>query len=434
MDDVSPLVEGVAASPTTSERSRILLYCGVIMVALNFISPAVGFHVIPLSFVLKNKLHLSANELATFVLWAGIPAYLSFAFGVVRDFWSPFGLGDRGYFILFGFLSAAVFATFAFIPVGMTMLLGSALLGTFCFLFLWSAWNGLGSTIGQKLSMSGRISSLWNFLGTVTTFVALLLGGVLSDRLEALSANGAVRTIYLLVAVVMALIAAYGFWRPDAVFAHLGTTSRARHHLAGDFVRLVRHRPIYPALFIFLMWNFSPGTGTALQYFMSDLLHGSDAQWGAFNAIFSIAFVPTFVLFGFLSPRFPLAKLLWWGTAVAVPQMLPLLFITSANAVLIAAVPMGLMGGVATAAYMDLLIRSCPKGLEGTLMMFAWSMYALAQNIGNFVGTVLYEHGGIAMCVLATTFVYALMLPAILFVPKGLIALPDGQHRADVYP
>ena len=129
---------------------------------------------------------------------------------------------------------------------------------------------------------------------------------------------------------------------------------------------------------------------------------------------------------------YPLAKLLWYGTAVAVPQMLPLLFIHSANAVLIAAVPMGLMGGVATAAYMDLLIRSCPKGLEGTLMMFSWSMYALAQNFGNLFGTELYEHhGGFVTCVLATTFVYALMLPAILFVPKRLIALPDGQHPGD---
>ncbi|HLJ53147.1 MAG TPA: hypothetical protein VKT24_07160, partial [Rhizomicrobium sp.] len=112
-------------------------------------------------------------------------------------------------------------------------------------------------------------------------------------------------------------------------------------------------------------------------------------------------------------------------------QMLPLLFIHSANAVLIASIPMGLMGGIATAAYTDLLIRSCPKGLEGTLMMLSWSMYALAQNFGNLMGTELYAHGGgFPACVLATTLVYALMLPAILLVPKTLIALPDGQHFA----
>src|SRR6185437_14616529 len=87
MDSPAPdviVVEPEAVKSAAANRTKILLYCSVIMVALNFVSPAVGFHVIPLSFVLKNKLHLSANALATFVFWAGIPAYFSFAFGVVR--------------------------------------------------------------------------------------------------------------------------------------------------------------------------------------------------------------------------------------------------------------------------------------------------------------------------------------------------------------
>src|ERR1700730_2441575 len=110
-----PTDPGVAAEtlilPETTrgaDRGLILFYSRVMIVVLSFTSPSVGLFVIPLSFVLKNKLHLSANGLATFALWAGIPAYLAFAFGVVRDRWSPFGLGDRGYFILFGAVSALI--------------------------------------------------------------------------------------------------------------------------------------------------------------------------------------------------------------------------------------------------------------------------------------------------------------------------------------
>jgi len=421
----------VAAPLVTGERTRILIYAGVIIVALNLVTPASGFQVIPFSFLLKNKLHLSANELATFGLWAGIPGYFSFAFGMVRDFWKPFGMGDRGYFLLFGTFSTLVFATFAFLPVSEPMLLASALLGSFSFLFLWGAWNGLGSTIGRQLAMSGQISSLWNFAGMSTIFLALMFGGVLSDWLETLDARLAIRTLYLLVASVMAAIAAIGLWKPRAVFVHLHRETQTHRDLVADLKRLLRHWPIYPALGIWLLWNFSPGGQTVLQYYLSNTLHANDAQWGAYNAIFSISYLPTFALFGFLSPRLPLAKLLWWGTALAVPQMMPLLFIHSANAVLVAAVPMGLMGGVATAAYMDLLMRSCPKGLEGTLMMLSWSMYALAQNFGNVLGTNLYEIGGFFVCILATTLVYALMLPILLLVPKALIARPDGQHVAD---
>ena len=110
------------------------------------------------------------------------------------------------------------------------------------------------------------------------------------------------------------------------------------------------------------------------------------------------------------------------------PQVTPLLVVHSPQAVLWAAVFVGLSGGIATAAYMDLLIRSCPRGLEGTMMMLAWSMYGLAVNVGNLLGTDLYEyHGGFVVCVTATTIVYALILPVILAVPERLVAAADGE-------
>ena len=108
--------------------------------------------------------------------------------------------------------------------------------------------------------------------------------------------------------------------------------------------------------------------------------------------------------------------------------MVPLLFIHSVSGALIAAVPIGLMGGVATAAYLDLLIRSCPRGLQGTTLMMAASLYWIATRFGNVLGTNLYDYyGGFAVCVIAITAVYALILPTLLFVPKRLIATADGQ-------
>ena len=51
-------------------------------------------------------------------------------------------------------------------------------------------------------------------------------------------------------------------------------------------------------------------------------------------------------------------------------------------------------GGVATAAYLDLMIRSCPRGLQGTLMMMSLALYAIITGLGNLLGTNLYEHFG----------------------------------------
>jgi energy-converting hydrogenase Eha subunit C len=48
--------------------------------------------------------------------------------------------------------------------------------------------------------------------------------------------------------------------------------------------------------------------------------------------------------------------------------------IDSVPGVLIAAIPIGMTGGIACAAYVDLLIRSCPEGQQGTILMMAGSM------------------------------------------------------------
>jgi hypothetical protein len=95
---------------------------------------------------------------------------------------------------------------------------------------------------------------------------------------------------------------------------------------------------------------------------------------------------------------------------------------------LIAAVPIGLMGGVATGAYMDLIIRSCPRGLQGTMLMMSSSLFFVISRFGDILGTMLYDrYGGFTVCVIAITLVYALILPILLLIPKSLIVTADGQ-------
>jgi len=203
-------------------------------------------------------------------------------------------------------------------------------------------------------------------------------------------------------------------------------------NLLKDLKRLVRHRPVYPALLIWLLWNFAPGSATPLQYYLQNTLGADDASWGEWNAIFAVSFIPTFLLFAFLCQRLPLKTLLLWGTIVAVPQMVPLLFIHSTAGALVAAIPAGLMGGVATAAYLDLIIRSCPPGLQGTMLMMAGGLNVVVARFGDVLGTNLFDYyGGFAACVIAITVVYALILPVFLLVPKQLIATADGQIPSD---
>ena len=421
----------VATAPSRlspSARRTIFLYLGLLIVLLAFGGPSGGLIDIPISFLLKNRLHLEAHEVAHFRLITAIPLYLSFVFGFIRDVWNPLGMRDRGFMLLFGGISALLYVGFAFTPMTYSMLIVGVVLLTVSAQFVAGAQNGLTTTIGQQHAMTGQISAVWNVFLSVPTVGALLMGGVLSGMLEAESPDKAIRILFLVGAAIMAAIALYALWKPKDVFDNVRVEDGNDGRPVEDMKRLLGHWPIYPALLIWLLWNFAPGSTTPLQYHLQNSLHATDVQWGQWNAIFAASFIPTFIVFGFLCRRFPLKTLLLWGTVAAVPQMVPLLFIDTVPEALIAAIPIGLMGGVATGAYLDLIIRSSPRGLQGTTFMMASSLYFAVSRFGDVLGTHLYDrYGGFTVCVVAITLVYALILPALLLVPKHLIATADGQ-------
>jgi hypothetical protein len=420
-----------AEAPTllpVSVRVRILLYLGVIIFLLNFGAPFLGLIDVPISFFLKNKLHLSAHEVAIFRLVASIPLYVSFLFGFARDVFNPFRSRDRGYMMVFGAITAAVYVYFAFADVSYTMLLFAVALSTIAFLFVNAAQAGLTSALGQRNVMSGQVATVWNVVQSLPVLGSYWLGGVFSDMLEGKNAGDAARLLFLTGAAIMLAIAAFALWHPRVVFDQVHDAPGEKTHPFGDMKRLLKHWPVYPALAIWFMWSFAPGSVTPLQYYLQNTLHSNDAQWGEWNAIFAVSFIPTYLLFGYLCRKYPLRTLLFWGTAVGVPQFIPLLFVHSATAALIAAAPIGLMGGIATAAYYDLMIRSCPRGLEGTVLMMSIGLYYIAGRFGDLLGTSLYDRfGGFGICVAAITITYALILPTILLVPRALIATADGE-------
>jgi hypothetical protein len=112
--------------------------------------------------------------------------------------------------------------------------------------------------------------------------------------------------------------------------------------------------------------------------------------------------------------------------------MVPLAFVHSANMAMLLAMPIGLLGGVAAAAYYDLAMRACPPGLQGTLMMLVDGVYQFSYRGGDLLGSWIYGQSpahGFVNCVIVTTAVYALILPLILLVPRELIATADGERN-----
>jgi MFS family permease len=237
-------------------------------------------------------------------------------------------------------------------------------------------------------------------------------------------------------AALSLLIALLAFWKPRSIFRHAYDRPEAKGaNLLGDLKRLVKHQAVYPAVLIMFMFQFAPGFNTPLQFYLTNELHASDAVFGYFSGIFLAPFIPVFLLYGYLCKKVPLQKLLWCGMIITVPQMIPLALIHSANLALVLAVPMGLMGGIAVASIYDLAMRSCPAGLQGTLMMMVDGVYQLSYRGGDVVGSWIYGSSpthGFLYCVIATTTVYALILPVLLLIPKALIGTADAQPNPQI--
>jgi MFS family permease len=408
-----------------SKNQQLFLYFSTLTLIIFAVTPDILLD-IPTAFMLKNHLHATASQVSVFRLLTGIPMYVGFIFGMTRDLWDPFGWRDRGYFRLFGPLAILVFVGLALTRLSYSGLLIGMLLAMIFFRFLMAAYSGLISLIGQEELMSGRLSALWMVFRYISFIVAFLASGFITEHLSP-------RQTFLLTAAVTLPLCLYGFLKPRAVFSHAYDNPHARGtSFLGDLKRLANHRAVYPAILIILIWNFMPGFSTPMQFYLSNQLHAPDSVYADFNCIFFGSYIPVVVLYGILCTRFPLRKLLWWGAAFGIPSMIPLAFIHSGRQALLCAGVMGLMSGLAQCAFYDLAIRSCPPGLQGTLMMAADAVNNLATRLSDVLGTKIYSLSpthGFLYCVIAMTVTYSLILPAILFVPRELISTSDGESN-----
>jgi hypothetical protein len=151
------------ARPATlgpNSRRQIYAYVAVLMTLTAFCDPNSGLMDIPVSFMLKNNMRLDATQVSQFRFVVSIPLFLSFLFGLVRDNWSPFGLGDRGHLLLFSTLSTATYLLFAAIGPSTPALFLALFSLTMWSLFIASAQNGLTATLGDQHAMTGQMSAL----------------------------------------------------------------------------------------------------------------------------------------------------------------------------------------------------------------------------------------------------------------------------------
>jgi hypothetical protein len=140
------------------------------------------------------------------------------------------------------------------------------------------------------------------------------------------------------------------------------------------------------------------------------------------------------LLYPLLCTRFRFKPLLNLGTFLGViggPAFLLIHTVGQANVVSFLA---GASCGIALAAYYDLLVRCCPKELEGVAFMLTMAMFTLASDASDIFGSWLYEKGGFALALAISTAGTALIFIPIAFLPKAISEPQEGERMIDTDP
>jgi hypothetical protein len=95
------------------------------------------------------------------------------------------------------------------------------------------------------------------------------------------------------------------------------------------------------------------------------------------------------------------------------------------------AVAVGLGCGLVNCVYANLMLRACPKGLEGAAVTFVTAIVFIAWLGSDLFGAWLYRRGGFALALWVTTGLSLLMLPILPRIPRPILAGRDGEPLPD---
>lgn len=423
------ILEKPESADTGSQRRAwpIFLYFASATIMLDLCGTNGTLLDLTTAYLLQVRLHAPAMQVSVYRVMSGLPLYGAIVFGLTRDLWNPLGLRDRGYLRVFSIVATGLLLWLAFRELSYASLLVGVLLLGCCSMFMAAAQQGLMALVAQEQFMSGRLAAVFSFCAFLPFIGGALFAGTVAEHWKS-------REIFLFVSALSVLVAAFSFLKPKDVFERTYDPKIAvRSTLAADLRRLVRHRPVYPAVVMMVLWQFAPALQTVLQYHFVNELRGPVSTYGYWTATYFAAFLPGFLIYGYLCQKVRFGQLGAWSLLISAPLCLGLPMIHSTAGAIWFAIPLGLTSGAAYATLYDVAMRACPPGLHGTLMMAVTGANNLGWRAGDTFGVWLYQAGGTHgfwWCCLATTATSCLSAAALLLVPRHLRATADGESLA----
>jgi MFS family permease len=410
-----PVLEAVATP--AGEDERIVIYFCVLTALIGFAVPG-GLAALPVAFHLKDHVHLDAEGLAIYGLITNIPVLIAFVFGFIRDR-RIFGLRDRGFMAAGAALAVLCYMSLAAGSLSYIQLVVTLLLASCGFQMVSTSLQASMTIAGKQRMMTGKLSGLTYAAFVLPQVVTAVAGGWLATHVSP-------RVTFILVSLVTCAIVFEAF-RPTLEIAEGEPTRSSFRSTFTAAGAMLRERSLRIVVVILFVTAFSPGWVTPLLYFFTSHLKMTSEGYGIFIAVLFALEAVGAAAYAILCKRMTLEQLLWFSTVLNVAVTPLPYWLNSESFAMLTAAAAGLAFGIANAAYFDLLMRSCPRDMEGTGRMLGFSAFFFAQFSSDILGSALYQHNGFGLCMILSTIATALVFPLLLLIPRTLISTRDGE-------
>lgn len=400
----------------TPEAQRLALLFAVVYFAQ-------GMYELPtqvLTVTMKERFGLSAGQTATFFLITTFPWFIKPVYGLISDFLPLFRRRRKSYLMLtsgaaactgtllalagdHSYWTLAVFVTAMGLGIAFTDVLVDALM----------------VETGRPRGLTGAFQSVqWAAIYAASILVGVI-GGYFAERRSIHGAYAGAAGFPLISFVLAFLFIREAPARADR--EALRKTARAIRDALGE-------REVWLVAGFILFWTFSPSFGPAFLYYQTDQLQFSQQFIGLLASLGAIGYMVGAIIYGPLSRRVELRRLIVWSIGAAVVGTLAYLLYRGPTSAIIIDTVFGCVGMITQLAFLDLAAKACPRRVEATFFALLMSVFNLGMKGSQITGGYLYDWLGFTPLVLISAIFTAL---AWFLVPLVRIERIEAKARAE---
>jgi predicted MFS family arabinose efflux permease len=408
------------AAPQTPAETRDFHRQSAI-VAAGWLATNLGLQIatLPLRFVLKDEVHLSAAMLSSFFAIGNFSNYVKPLAGVMTDSIPLCGTRRRHY-LLFSLLSTALFWVLLslvprkygwMLPVYAVMYIGVV--------FTSSTLGGVMVEVGNRFRAAGRLTAQRVGMFKVAELAGGPLGGYLATFPFTVPACVGAALHLALIPFLMRFLPA----EPPAQVDRSAWTEVARQGRV-----LIRNRTLLGAAAMIFLLAAAPGLGTPLFFYQTNVLHFSKKFVGFLGLVSAASGMVAALLYHPVCRQFNLRSLVAASIVIhALGALFYLGYRSQETAILISALS-GVTGTLAMLPVYDIALRATPRGSEAigyAVMMSTWN---LTNALSDLTGSYLFDrlHRNLSPLIWIDAVTTLVVVVAVPFMPRALTTREDG--------